>query len=59
MRTFNVVTIGKAIQRTPTQVDPDGKLFVLAKDKAQVANDPGARIRWRSAPTRETASPSR
>ncbi|KRF47734.1 hypothetical protein ASH01_21250 [Terrabacter sp. Soil811] len=40
VRTFNVVTIGKSIQRTPTQVDPDGKLFVLAKDKQAVASDP-------------------
>ncbi|MBW8731960.1 MAG: hypothetical protein JF622_13535, partial [Terrabacter sp.] len=40
VRTFNVVTIGKTIQRTPTLSDPDGKLFVLAKDKQAVASDP-------------------
>ncbi|WP_083707148.1 multicopper oxidase domain-containing protein [Intrasporangium flavum] len=40
LRTFNVVAIGKTIQRTPTLSDPEGKLFVLAKDKAAVAADP-------------------
>ena len=29
-RTYNVVAIAKPIQRTPTFVDPDGKIFVLA-----------------------------
>jgi len=40
LRTFNVVAIGKAIQRTPAFTDPDGKLFVLAKDKAATYADP-------------------
>ncbi|MCW2648779.1 MAG: uncharacterized protein JWP07_4888, partial [Pseudonocardiales bacterium] len=34
--TFNVVAIGKPIRRTPTFVDPEGKIFVLAKDKNEV-----------------------
>jgi FtsP/CotA-like multicopper oxidase with cupredoxin domain len=34
LRTFNVVAIGKRIQRTPTFTDPEGKIFVLAKNKA-------------------------
>ncbi|MGA8979089.1 MAG: multicopper oxidase domain-containing protein [Pedococcus sp.] len=36
LRTFNVVAITKPIQRTPSVVDPDGKIFVLAHDKADV-----------------------
>ena len=28
------MAIGKAIRRTPTFVDPEGKIFVLAHDKA-------------------------
>ncbi|WP_458538723.1 multicopper oxidase domain-containing protein [Oryzihumus sp.] len=36
LRTFNVVAIGKPIQRTPTSVDPEGKIFVLAHDKEDV-----------------------
>ncbi|MDQ1738025.1 MAG: hypothetical protein QOH56_4276 [Pseudonocardiales bacterium] len=34
--TFNVVAIGKSIRRSPTLVDPEGKIFVLAKDKQDV-----------------------
>jgi manganese oxidase len=40
LRTFNVVSIGKAIPRTPTFTDPEGKLFVLAKNKAATYADP-------------------
>ena len=40
LRTFNVVAIGKAIKRTPTVTDPDGKIFVLAHDKASTYADP-------------------
>ncbi len=40
LRTFNIVAIGKAIQRTPTFTDPDGKVFVLAHDKAATYADP-------------------
>ena len=40
LRTYNVVAIGKTIPRTPTVNDPDGKLFVLAKDKAATLADP-------------------
>ncbi len=40
LRTFNVVAIGKAIKRTPTFTDPDGKIFVLAHDKAATYADP-------------------
>ena len=39
-RNYNVVAIGKSIARTPTVNDPDGKLFVLAKDKAATLADP-------------------
>src|SRR4051812_29741290 len=40
LRTYNVVAIGKAIPRTPTFTDPDGKIFVLAHDKAATYADP-------------------
>ena len=40
LRTFNVVAIGKRIPRTPTFTDPDGKLFVLAKNKSATYADP-------------------
>src|SRR3954470_2020986 len=40
VRKFNVVAIGKEIQRTPTTTDPEGKLFVLAHDKAATYTDP-------------------
>jgi FtsP/CotA-like multicopper oxidase with cupredoxin domain len=40
LRTFNVVAIGKPIPRTPTFTDPEGKLFVLAKNKAATYADP-------------------
>ncbi|WP_406831207.1 multicopper oxidase domain-containing protein [Pedococcus sp. KACC 23699] len=40
LRTYNVVAIGKTIPRSPTVNDPDGKLFVLAKDKAATLADP-------------------
>src|SRR4051794_13629354 len=40
LRTCNVVAIGKSIQRTPSLVDPEGKLFVLAHDKAATYADP-------------------
>jgi hypothetical protein len=39
-RTFNVVTIAKSIRRSASVVDSDGKLFVLAKDKAAILADP-------------------
>src|SRR4051794_13606697 len=39
LRTYNVVAIGKSIQRTPSLVDPEGKLFVLAHDKAATYAD--------------------
>ncbi len=39
-RTFNVVAIGTPVRRTPTFVDPLGKVFTLAKDKAKVRADP-------------------
>ena len=39
VRTYNVVAIAKSIRRTPTFVDPDGKIFVLAKDKNQILAD--------------------
>src|SRR3954468_23879424 len=40
LRKYNVVAIGKEIQRTPTTTDPEGKLFVLAHDKAATYADP-------------------
>ena len=40
LRTFNVVSIGKPIKRTPTFTDPEGKIFVLAHDKAATYADP-------------------
>ena len=40
LRKFNVVAIGKAIRRTPSFVDPEGKLFVLAHDKMATYADP-------------------
>ncbi|MDT7545670.1 MAG: hypothetical protein QOE99_1780, partial [Actinomycetota bacterium] len=40
VRTFNVVAITKAIPRSPTVTDPDGKLFVLAHDKDATYADP-------------------
>jgi hypothetical protein len=40
LRTFNVVAINKPIPRTPTFTDPDGKIFVLAKNKAATYADP-------------------
>jgi len=40
LRTFNVVAIGKPIPRTPTFTDPEGKIFVLAKNKAATYADP-------------------
>ncbi|HET7475818.1 MAG TPA: multicopper oxidase domain-containing protein [Dermatophilaceae bacterium] len=39
-RRFNVVAIAKKVQRTPSVVDAQGKLFVLAKDKAASYADP-------------------
>ena len=33
VRKYNVVAIGKEIRRTPSFVDPEGKIFVLAHDK--------------------------
>ncbi len=41
-RTYNVVAVAKPIRRTPTFVDPDGKVFVLAKDKTALLADPEA-----------------
>ncbi len=40
LRSYNIVAIGKTIPRSPTVNDPDGKLFVLAKDKAATLADP-------------------
>src|SRR3954470_18401161 len=40
LRTYNVVAIGKTIPRTPTFSDPEGKIFVLAHDKAATYADP-------------------
>jgi FtsP/CotA-like multicopper oxidase with cupredoxin domain len=40
LRTFNVVAIAMAIKRTPTVTDPEGKIFVLAHDKATTYADP-------------------
>ena len=40
LRTFNVVAITKAIKRTPTRTDKEGKIFVLAQDKAATYADP-------------------
>src|SRR3954447_3968360 len=40
VRKYNIVAIGKSIQRTPTFTDPEGKLFVLAHDKAATYADP-------------------
>jgi len=40
LRNFNVVAIGKPIPRTPTFTDPDGKIFVLAKNKVATYADP-------------------
>jgi FtsP/CotA-like multicopper oxidase with cupredoxin domain/predicted outer membrane lipoprotein len=40
LRTYNVVAIGKTIPRSPAVNDPDGKLFVLAKDKEATLADP-------------------
>jgi FtsP/CotA-like multicopper oxidase with cupredoxin domain len=40
LRSYNVVAIGKTIPRTPTVNDSEGKLFVLAKDKAATLADP-------------------
>jgi len=34
--TFNVVAIGKSIRRSPTVVDPEGKIFTLANHKDDV-----------------------
>ena len=34
--TFNVVAIGKSIKRSATYTDPEGKIFVLAKEKQAV-----------------------
>ena len=42
MRTFNVVAIGKTIQRTPTFADPLGKLFVLAQRQGRGPRRPEA-----------------
>ncbi|NYI46603.1 FtsP/CotA-like multicopper oxidase with cupredoxin domain [Nocardioides aromaticivorans] len=39
-RTYNVVAVAKPIRRTPTEVDPDGKVFVLAKDKKALLASP-------------------
>ncbi|KRC56993.1 hypothetical protein ASE19_04115 [Nocardioides sp. Root79] len=39
-RTYNVVAVAKPIRRTPTVVDQDGKVFVLAKDKAALLASP-------------------
>jgi hypothetical protein len=39
LRTFNVVAIEKSIQRSAKKVDPEGKLFVLAKDKEDLLAD--------------------
>ncbi|GAB3861841.1 hypothetical protein GCM10028801_26420 [Nocardioides maradonensis] len=38
LRTYNVVAIAKPIRRTPSFVDPDGKIFVLAQDKDRILN---------------------
>jgi hypothetical protein len=35
-RQYNVVAIAKPIQRSATEVDPEGKIFTLAKDKEDV-----------------------
>jgi FtsP/CotA-like multicopper oxidase with cupredoxin domain len=40
LRTFNVVAIATPIKRTPTVTDPEGKIFVLAHDKAATYADP-------------------
>jgi manganese oxidase len=40
LRKFNVVAIGKPIPRTPTFTDPEGKIFVLAKNKTATYADP-------------------
>src|SRR3954453_20117454 len=39
VRKYNIVAIGKTIKRTPTVSDPEGKLFVLAHDKAALLAD--------------------
>jgi manganese oxidase len=39
LQKFNVVAIAKSIRRTPTLVDPLGKIFVLAHDKAAAYAD--------------------
>jgi FtsP/CotA-like multicopper oxidase with cupredoxin domain len=39
-RTYNVVAVAKPIRRTPTEVDPDGKVFVLAKNKKALLASP-------------------
>jgi len=40
LRNFNVVAIAMPIKRTPTVTDPEGKIFVLAHDKAATYADP-------------------
>ncbi|MBO9522819.1 MAG: multicopper oxidase domain-containing protein [Nocardioidaceae bacterium] len=39
-RTYNIVAVAKPIRRTPTFVDNEGKVFVLAKNKAALLADP-------------------
>jgi FtsP/CotA-like multicopper oxidase with cupredoxin domain len=38
-RTYNVVAIAKPIRRTPSFVDDEGKIFVLAQDKDRILAD--------------------
>ena len=40
VRNYNVVAVAKPIRRTPTFVDTDGKVFVLAHDKAALLASP-------------------
>ncbi|RNM12670.1 multicopper oxidase domain-containing protein [Nocardioides pocheonensis] len=40
VRNYNVVAVTKPIRRTPSFVDPDGKVFVLAHDKAALLASP-------------------
>jgi len=40
VRNYNVVAVAKPIRRTPSFVDPDGKVFVLAHDKAALLASP-------------------
>jgi len=58
-RTYNVVAIAKPIQRTPTFVDNEGKIFTLPRTRTGSWRTAPVASPWRSGPTRVTASPSR